>query len=89
MIYFAIRALLAVERAFESEGIHYVEISKNDHSTSPFLRFLDPKLGAWKAETLVLVTAEQRQNSKLCILNTTFSLVILIRTSIEKNILLA
>ena len=51
-------ALLAVEGAFKSEGIHDVEVSEHNYPAGRFLCLFNFEAGASETETLVLVAAQ-------------------------------
>lgn len=89
MLNFTVRGLLPMERALQSKRIHNIELPENHDPPRALLRFLDLKTTARKTEIIILMTAKQRQNPQLSVLDPAFLLVVLIAAPVEEHILLA
>ena len=81
--------LLPKEGRLESEGVHDVEFSENDHSCRRFFALFDPEAAVSELEVIRrLVTAEERHHANLSVLDPALMFVVLIGASVKKRVLL-
>ena len=81
--------LFRVERALQSERILDVELLENYASGCGLLVVFHPKTAVFKFEELVLLAAEQRDESYMSVLNPSLLLIIFVGAAVKEGILLS
>lgn len=86
MSHFAFFVLVAMEWAFHSVRVLYIEFSEHDNPRSGLFWLLYFEAGRLETETLRFVPAQQRENPNLSIFNSALILEVLVSASIEENV---